>query len=70
MLKRYLSFIAFMICAAGTIIDDSQAAIYMAKGELSDHMLTLPLGIFFTVMVFVIVFYPVKIQETPVQHIN
>ncbi|CAM3548303.1 hypothetical protein VA7868_03069 [Vibrio aerogenes CECT 7868] len=65
MLKRYLSFVVFMLCAAGSIIDDSRAAVYMAKGELSDHMLTLPFGIFFTVMVFIIVFYPVKNQESP-----
>ncbi|MEI8631296.1 hypothetical protein P4S72_05480 [Vibrio sp. PP-XX7] len=63
MLKRYLSFVVFMLCIAGTIIDDSRAAIYFAKGQLSNHLLTLPVGLLCTVVVLLLVFYPVNLAN-------
>lgn len=60
MLKGYLLYVAFVLCIVGTIIDGSRAAVYFARGQLSGHFLTVSLGIFFTVMVLLIVFYPVK----------
>jgi uncharacterized membrane protein len=45
MLKGYIAYVVFFICIAGSIIDDSRIANYYWHGELSHHLMTLPVGI-------------------------